>query len=61
MDSIFKSNNDKNSAPIKIKDPPRYPRVINHYENEAKKIFRLTAASLLTDLVKEMADTSSTK
>lgn len=45
------------NAPAKkprVKDPVRYPKVINHYEGLAKSLFITTSASIIGDLVKTM-------
>lgn len=40
----------------KVKDPPRYPKVINGYENKMKRSFALQANLMLSDITKQMVD-----
>lgn len=40
----------------KVTDPPRYPKVINVYENESKRMFTDTLQRTLVDLTKTMVD-----
>lgn len=39
-----------------VKDPVRFPDVINGYENETKKIFNEELNILFADIVKKMVD-----
>lgn len=44
-----------------VKDPPRYPKVINGYENVAKKIFHKGLEYMYSDMVVTMVDIISKK
>ena len=38
-----------------VQDPPRYPEIINSYEDEAKRIFTATLQKTIAELGKEMS------
>lgn len=40
----------------KVKDPVRYPAVINHYEDLAKSFFRDNLNAVVVEIVKTMVD-----
>jgi hypothetical protein len=44
------------AAEKKMKDPVRYPKVINGYENLAKKNYSITLNKMTADLVKVMVE-----
>lgn len=44
-----------NRPPV-VKDPPRFPRVINPIEKKAKDLFSFTLNKTLIDLTKEMVN-----
>jgi hypothetical protein len=40
----------------KVKDPPRYPKVINGYENKMKKSLALQTNLMMGELTKKMVE-----
>jgi hypothetical protein len=45
---------NKGGGQKNYKDPPRYPNVINGYENQAKRNYANTLQKTINDLTKEM-------
>jgi hypothetical protein len=43
-----------NNKKLKVKDPPRYPNIINGYESIAKKNLRSAVGKSIAEVTKEM-------
>lgn len=39
-----------------VKDPPRYPKIINGYEDTAKRMFAVTIGQTIKDLTDKMIE-----
>lgn len=65
MEKEYKGIDYKTVRPVfnqgKVKDPVRFPKVVNGYEDEAKNIYNNIQNSMFEELVKEMVKIQKVK